>query len=80
MNKRIEVNPKVMLGKPVIKGTRVPIYLIIKLVAQGMTYEEILEDYPCLSKKDIIAALEYAESILSKEEVFPVFRTKLEKV
>lgn len=56
----IEINPNIMVGKPVIKGTRIPVYLIVKLIAQGLTYEEILEDYPHLTKKDIQNALEYA--------------------
>lgn len=58
MIERIEVNPKVMVGKPIIKGTRVPVHLIVKLVAKGLTFDEILEDYPQLTKKDIAAALE----------------------
>jgi len=56
--KRIEINPDVMVGKPVIKGTRIPVDLIIKLLAQGMTWEEILEDYPNLKNEDIKAALD----------------------
>ena len=66
---RIEINPNVMVGKPIIKGTRIPVDLIIKLLAQGMTQEEILEDYPNLEKEDIRAALEYVAKILQGEEV-----------
>lgn len=58
MNNRIEINPKIMVGKPVIKGTRIPVYLIIKLIAQGQTNSQILEDYPQLTKQDIQAAQE----------------------
>ncbi len=68
----IEINPKIMLGKPVIKGTRIPVYLIVKLVAQGLTVEEILRDYPHLTKKDIHNALEYAGNVLKNEEVYPL--------
>ena len=57
---RIEVNPKVMVGKPVIKSTRIPVELILRLLAQGITVEELLEDYPHLAKEDIQAALLYA--------------------
>ena len=57
--KRVVVDPQVMVGKPVIKGTRIPVDLIVRLLAQGMTTEEILEDYPQLKKEDIKAALEY---------------------
>lgn len=68
----IEINPKIMLGKPVIKGTRIPVYLIVELVAQGLTYEEILQDYPHLTKRDIQNALEYAGNVIKNEEVFPL--------
>ena len=70
-NKRIVVNSKIMVGKPVIKGTRIPVDLIIRLLAQGMTVQEILEDYPMLRKEDIRAALEYVASLLERESIFP---------
>jgi len=66
---RIEVNPKVMAGKPVIKGTRVPVELILRLLAQGITFEKLLEDYPHLTKEDIQAALLYAAGVLANEEI-----------
>ncbi|MBI2107617.1 DUF433 domain-containing protein [Candidatus Woesearchaeota archaeon] len=69
---RIAINPKVMVGKPVIKGTRIPVDLIIKLVAQGMTEKEILEDYPHLTKDDIKAALLYGAEIVSSETILPI--------
>ncbi|RKY63361.1 MAG: DUF433 domain-containing protein [Candidatus Latescibacterota bacterium] len=69
---RIEVNPKVMVGKPVIKGTRIPVELILRLLAQGITVEELLEDYPHLAKEDIQAALLYAAGVLADEEVLPI--------
>lgn len=55
--KHIEVNQKVMVGKPVIKGTRIPVDAILKRVTQGMTMAQILQDYPKLTKDDIKAAL-----------------------
>ena len=70
--KRIEVNPEIMGGKPVITGIRIPIDLIMRLHAQGVTTEEILEDYPHLKKEDIQAVLFYAAEVLSDEEVFPL--------
>ena len=70
--KRIVMNPEVMAGKPVIRGTRVPVDLIVKLVGQGMSYEEILEDYPHLQIEDIRAALMYAAEVVGNEEVFPL--------
>ena len=54
---RIEVNPGVMVGKPVIKGTRITIELIVRLLAQGLSVEEILEDYPHIGREDVRAAL-----------------------
>jgi len=66
---RIEVNPKVMVGKPVIKGTRIPVELIINMLAEDVSVEEILANYPGLSKEDILAALAYASASLRAEEI-----------
>lgn len=62
---RINVDPEVMTGKPVIEGTRIPVEKIIQLMAHGMTNEEILEEYPRLETEDITAALNYAAETLS---------------
>jgi uncharacterized protein (DUF433 family) len=70
--KYITIDPKIMAGKPVIKGTRIPVDLIIKKLAQKMDIDEILKDYPRLTKEAIQAALWYAGEIISKEEVYPV--------
>ena len=72
--KRIEINPKILLGKPIIAGTRIPVELIVKLVAQGWKEEDILKEYPVLKKEDIRASLLYAEKILEEEEVYPILR------
>ena len=69
---RIVVNPKVMVGKPVIKGTRIPVDAIIKRLAGGMSLREILEEYPNLKGEDVKAALEYAARVLAGEEVVPI--------
>jgi uncharacterized protein (DUF433 family) len=69
---QIIVNPKVMGGKPVVKGTRITVEQVLKLLAQGLTTEEILKDYPHLSKDDIAAVLLYAAKVASEEEIFPV--------
>lgn len=66
----IEINPKILLGKPIIRGTRIPVELIVKLIAQGWTHEEILSEYPALKQEDIKAALLYAEKVLEEEEIF----------
>lgn len=73
---RISVNPKVMVGKPVIRGTRIPVELILKMLAQGITEKEILKEYPRLESKDIRAALAYASTVLSNEDVFPLIETE----
>jgi uncharacterized protein (DUF433 family) len=57
---RIEVNPEIMLGQPVIKGTRLPVYVIVEAVAEGNTRDELLEAYPFLTGEDIQQALRYA--------------------
>ena len=65
---RITIDEKVRFGKPVIKGTRVPVDLIIGKLAGGMTYEEVMSEYD-LTREDILAALDYAAKHLSDEEV-----------
>jgi uncharacterized protein (DUF433 family) len=72
LQQRIVINPEVMAGKPVIKGTRIPVGMIVRLVAQGMTTEEILEEYPNLSAEDVQAALSYASELVESEDVFPL--------
>ena len=72
---RIEINPKVMVGKPVIQGTRIPVELIVRLLGEGLSEAEVLRQYPRLQEQDIRAALTYAASVLAHEEVFPVVIT-----
>jgi uncharacterized protein (DUF433 family) len=69
---RITVDPKVMVGKPVIRGTRIPVVLILKMLGQGIPAEEILREYPRLEKADIEAAIAYAARVVEHEEVFPL--------
>lgn len=69
---RIDVNPKVMLGKPVIKGTRIPIELLLRKLGEGATVEELLDAYPRLSREDVQAALTYAARSISHEESIPL--------
>lgn len=66
---RVVVDPEIMLGKPVIKGTRIPIYLILDLLAVKRTFSQIIDDYPELTEEDIKAAIEYASSVTQYEEV-----------
>jgi uncharacterized protein (DUF433 family) len=63
---RIEINPKVMMGKPVIRGTRLTVELILRKLAEGASEAELLEAYPRLTLKDIQAAIRYAEQPVSK--------------
>ena len=67
--KRISIDPKVMLGKPVIKGTRLTVELILEKLAYGETYEDLMAAYPILKKEDIRAALLYAARAVAVEEI-----------
>lgn len=71
--KRIEINLSVLTGKPVIRGTRLPVELIVKLLAQRWTDEQIIKEYPVLKKEDIKEALLYAEMLIRNEEIYPLF-------
>jgi uncharacterized protein (DUF433 family) len=66
---RIEINPAVMLGKPVIKGTRIPVELLLRKLSEGATESDLLDAYPRLTKVDIQAALAYAASALAHETI-----------
>jgi len=67
---RIEVNPKVMLGKPVIRGTRVPVELLLRKLSEGATEAELLAAYPRITRRDIQAAMRYAADTVAHEETF----------
>jgi len=69
---RIEINPNVMLGKPVIKGTRITIEIILEKLSQNIPISEILADYPKLRTEDIQAAIAYAAKALSTDEILPL--------
>lgn len=68
MNHEIIVNPKVMVGKPIIKGTRIPVYLVLNLLAHDYTFERIIKAYPQLTKRHIKASLQYAQALTRREE------------
>lgn len=72
MNNRIEINPKIMMGKPVIKGTRIPVYVILNLLAEGYGFEKIIKEYPDLTQQDILAAIEYAAKLTKFRELVTV--------
>lgn len=69
---RIILDPKVMVGKPVVKGTRMAVEFIVDLLAQGWSEAEILKNYPGLTHVDIQACLAYASAVLHAEKVYPL--------
>lgn len=73
---RIERNPEIMFGKPVIKGTRLPIDLILEKLAFGTTEEELMNEYPFLKPLDIKAAIFYAAKFISLAEEVLIGKTK----
>ena len=66
---RIQVDPKIMMGKPVIVGTRIPIHMILDLLAQGYDNKRVLGAYPALKEEDIAAALAFAARRFDREEL-----------
>lgn len=73
---RIVVDPEVRQGRPVIRGTRIPVEQIVRMLAEQLSYEEILREYPRLTREDIQAALFYASEVLTNEEVFPLAKAE----
>lgn len=68
---RITIDPDILEGKPIIKGTRISVEFVLELLANGWTDEAIMENYTQLKKEDIRAALRYATAILKEEMVYP---------
>lgn len=71
MLERISINPKVCHGQACIKGTRIPVHQIVHMLANGDTIEELLKEYPSITREDISACLDYAAS-LAEEQVAPI--------
>lgn len=69
---RIALDPKILTGKPVIKGTRLAVEFIIELLAQGWSEEQVLDNYPGLAHEDVAACLYYASHVLKSERVYPI--------
>lgn len=69
---RISIEPAVLVGKPVVKGTRLAVEFIIDLLAQGWSEEQILDNYPGLTSEDVHACLSYASAALRDEKVYPL--------
>ncbi|HEU0074151.1 MAG TPA: DUF433 domain-containing protein [Dehalococcoidia bacterium] len=68
VHNRIEINPKILLGKPVIRGTRVSVELLLQMLSEGLSEDEILKGYPHLQREDIRAAVAYAADVVAHEE------------
>lgn len=71
MLERISVDPRICHGQACIKGTRIPVYQILHMLANGDTIEELLKEYPSLKREDILACIEYAAE-LTEEQIVPV--------
>ena len=71
MYERISVDSRVCHGQACVRGTRIPVHQIVRMLANGDTIEELLEDYPSLERKDIFACLNYAAA-LAEEQVIPI--------
>lgn len=69
---RIVVDPGVLVGKPIVKGTRLSVELIVDLLGKGWSQQQVLESYPNLTVHDIRACLAYAGDLLQSERIFPL--------
>jgi uncharacterized protein (DUF433 family) len=67
---RVTVDPEILVGKPVVKGTRIAVELVVGLMAQGWTVDQILEEYDHLTSADVQACLAYATDVLRSERVY----------
>lgn len=69
---RITTDPEILVGKPVIKGTRISVELIVGWLANGWTFEQVLESYPHITREDILAALAFAAERLREDDYIPL--------
>jgi uncharacterized protein (DUF433 family) len=73
MKSRIELDPRVCNGRPVIKGTRIPVSVILEQIAEGGSWDQLLRDYPELQREDIQAALVYARESIDNAEIREIY-------
>ncbi len=67
---RIVIDPRILNGKPCIRGTRIPITMVLELIEEGLTFQQVIDDYyPQLSEQDIKACLEYARAVVEGEDI-----------
>jgi uncharacterized protein (DUF433 family) len=70
MLERITVNPNIHFGKPCIEGTRIPVQDVVQLIAEGLSFEQVIKDYyPDINKEDIRACLRYAAALVAAEDI-----------
>lgn len=72
MNDRITINPDVLVGKPIIRGTRISVEFILGLLAQGWSTDDVLKEYDHITREDIQACLAYAHQLLTDEKLYPI--------
>ncbi len=68
-HERIQMNPRIMIGKPVIRGTRIPVELILRKLGEGATGAQLLDSYPQLTSEDVRAAIAYAASVIGHDDI-----------
>lgn len=71
---RIVIDPKIMVGQPIVQGTRLTVTFILELLIYGMSIEEVLKDYPQLTRQDISACLLFAQQVMTDSTFIPVFK------
>lgn len=69
---RITIDPKVLVGKPVIRGTRLSVEFVVGLLAEGWSEQQVIANYPGLTHEDVLACLRYASDVLKSEKVYLV--------
>lgn len=69
---RITVEPAVLAGKPIVRGTRIPVDLILEQLGQGWSVDDIVDGYPHLEREDVLACIQYARKLVESEQVYPV--------
>ena len=72
---RISIDPEICHGKPCIKGTRIPVYLILEMLEHGLSFKEILEEYPHITVDDIKACIKFAKALINNEEINLIVNT-----
>jgi uncharacterized protein (DUF433 family) len=72
MTGRIEINPAVLLGKPVVRNTRIPVEMVLRKLSEGASIADLLDGYPRLTEQDVLACLAYAANVVALEETYPL--------